>query len=72
MKVFIVIYYDVLFDDSKRELVQITKCFSTREKAEQYLRERFKLTDDIDVYDFLEEVLDNSATTFLIREYEVD
>lgn len=72
MKVFIVIYYEELFDDSKGELVQITKCFSTKEKAEQYLREMFELTDDTNVYDFLEEMYLLSGSTLEIREYEVD
>ena len=70
MKVYIVAFYDESFDN--QDLVIIRNVFSKRDKAEQYIREKYGLPDDANIQDFLEEMFSLSGTRLDIREYEVD
>ncbi|GEM_PF-5710229 len=69
MKVYIIVFLDESSDD---EILIVKKGFSTKDKAEQHIREMHKLTEDENVNDFLEEMYDLSGTKLEIREYEVD
>ena len=70
MKVYIVFFYDESFDN--KDLVIIRNVFSKKDKAEQYIREKYGLPDDANVYDDIEEMWSLSGTRLDIREYEVD
>lgn len=70
MKVYIVFFYDESFDN--QDLVIIRKVFSKKDKAEQYIREKYGLSDDANVYDEIEEMWSLSGTRLDIREYEID
>ena len=69
MKVYVVVFHK---EDDDDEMVILKNVFSTKEKAERYIRETCKLTEDDNVNDFLEEMYDLSGIKLETREYEVN
>lgn len=68
MKVYIVFFYDELFRDDSCVIKSVC---STKMKAEQFIREFYKLPDEVSVDDYSKEMYDLSGTKLEIREYGV-
>lgn len=68
MRVYVVIFYYELFKDDSCVIKSIC---STKMKAEQFIREFYKLPDDASVDDYSKKMYDLSGTKLEIREYGV-